>query len=255
MSTLGVVVFSLQGMQHLPECLESTKWADAVVLLHAGGGEPMDGVTPFSSLVVRKLASTKELGDIPREIKTDWVLHLWGEERIGEELREEIRGLCREELAPAPLGYRIPIRSRLLGRWVEGSLWGPSPAPRLSRGMEEITSGWWNSTADRLREYTILRRGWIEDYTAAELRNGIDRVQDISGLWAKRLQTGGEGLSPTAGVLYPLQVFFKMLLGSRVWFNGFAGLTLSTLGAYATLLACAKAWETRNVTERKRGEG
>jgi len=38
-----------------------------------------------------------------------------------------------------------------------------------------------------------------------------------------------------------------------LFLNGFAGLTLSTLAAYAAFLACAKIWEAKNVTERKKG--
>lgn len=255
MSTLGVVVLSLRGMQHLSECLESVRWADATLLLHAGGGKPLDGVAPFSSLVLRNLASIKELADISPEIGTDWILCLWGEERIEGELREELRALCREGLSPAPLAYRIPIRSRLMGRWVEGSLWGPSPALRLGRGSEKIISGWWHPADNRPREYPVLRRGWIGDYSASELKHGIDRVQDISKLWAERLQARGDRPSPLASVLWPLQVFIRMLFKNRAAFHGFAGLTLATLAAYATLLASAKAWEAKNVVGREKGAG
>ncbi len=253
MPTLGVVVLSLRGMQHLSECLESVKWADAVELLHVGEGEPPGGVSANFPLVPRKLASTEELGDIPRQIATDWVLYLWGEERVEPELREELRELCQEKMAAAPFGYRIPIRSRLLGCWVEGSLLGPSPSLRLSRGIEEITSGWWGSAENRLQGYPTLQRGWLGDYSAAELKHGFDRLQDISQIWAERLQTKGENLTPLASVLRPLPVFIKVLLRNRLFLNGFAGLTLSTLAAYGAFLACAKIWEARNVTERKKG--
>lgn len=240
-------------MQHLSECLESVKWADAVELLHVGEGEPPGGVSANFPLVLRKVASTEELGDIPRQIATDWILYLWGEERVEPELREELRELCQEKMAAAPLGYRIPIRSRLLGCWVEGSLLGPSPSLRLSRGIEEITSGWWSSAENRLQGCPTLQRGWLGDYTAAELKHGFDRLQDISQIWAARLETKGENLTGLASVLRPLPVFIKVLLRNRLFLNGFAGLTLSTLAAYGAFLACAKIWEAKNVTERKKG--
>ena len=241
-------------MQHLSECLESVKWADRVTLFHAGGGEPPEGLTPFPSLVLENVASPRELGALPRETGTDWVLHLWGEERVEEGLREELLAICQEELPTSPLGYRVPIRSQLLGRWVEGSLLGPSPALRLSRRVEEIPSGWWGSAEDNLREYPTVRRGWIGDYTADGLKNGVDQIQRITGVWAERLQIKGQFLSPMANLLSPLRVFVKILLMNGVLSNGFAGLTLSTLAAYATLLTSAKVWEARNAWEKKKDE-
>ena len=254
MSTLGVVVLSVRGMQHLSGCLESVKWADRVTLLHIGEGEPLQGVMPFSSVVYRKVAAPEELGHLSWESGTDWLLHLWGEERVEEDLGEELRAVCREAPAPSPLGYRIPIRSRLLGRWTEGSLLGPSPALRLSRRVEEIPSGWWGPAEDSFGRYPTLGRGWIEDYSAAELRNGIDQIQSIAEIWAGRLQRRGRLPSPAANILLSLRVFAKMLLMNGLFSNGFAGLTLSILAAYAALLTGAKMWEASHANGRKKDE-
>lgn len=239
-------------MKHLADCLESVKWADAVTVLHAGEGEPLIGVSPFSSLTLRKIAFAQESKELCQEARTDWVLHLWGEERLEGELQEELRTLCRRELSQVPMAYRVPVRSHLLGRWVEGSLLGPSPALRLSRRVGETPFGWWNATASEECESPTLPRGWISDRTAAVLKDGVDLIQGISGLWAERLRTQGQEPGPISMVLGPLQVFLTMLFKNGIFSHGFAGLTLSTLAAYAVLLTGAKAWEARNVRGRER---
>lgn len=247
MSSLGVVVFSLRGMKHLAQCLESVQWADSVAVLYAGDGEPSIGANARSSVMLRKVVSGKEVKQLSQEIRADWVLHLWGEERVEAELGEELRALCKAGLPEAPLGYRIPIRSHLLGRWVEGSLLGPSPALRLSRGVGEISPGWWGEMESRIQETPMLPRGWIGDYTSAELSEGVDRLQSISDLWAQRLQAEGRSLSPLAMALCPLRVFTRLLIKNGVFSHGLAGLTLSTMAAYVTLLSGAKVWEARRV--------
>lgn len=239
-------------MKHLAECLESVKWADVVTVLHAGEGEPLIGINPFSSLTLRKIAFAQEWDGLAQEVKTDWILHLWGEERLEGELQEELRALCQRELSQAPMAYRVPVRSHLLGRWVEGSLLGPSPALRLSRKVGETPFGWWNVTASKVRESPMLPRGWINDCTAAVLKDGVDLIQRVSGLWAERLRTKGQEPGPISMVLGPFQVFLTMLFKNGIFSYGFAGLTLSTLAAYAVLLTGAKAWEARNVRGRER---
>lgn len=250
MSSLGVVVLSLQGMKHLAQCLESVQWADVVVLIHVGEGEPAIGANLCPPSIVRKVSGSEGARKLSQEIQTDWVLHLWGEERVEADLRDELLALCKRELTQLPGGYRIPLRSLLLGRWVEGSLWGPSPSLRLSREVEELSLGWWNTKERRVQESPGLLRGWIEDYSSTELSEGVGRVEAISNLWAEQLQARGRTLSPAAMAVCSLRVFMNSAFS-----NGFAGLTLSTLAAYATLLSGAKLWEARNVRDRAKGEG
>lgn len=234
-------------MKHLAECLESVKWADAVTVLHAGEGEPAIGMSPLSSLTLRKIAFAQESEELCQEARTDWLLHLWGEERVEGELQEELRALCRKELSQAPMAYRIPVRSHLLGRWVEGSLLGPSPALRLNRRAGELPSGWWSSTENIARESPTLPRGWISDFTAAALKDGIDRIQSVSELWAERLRTPGQEPEMPSMVLGPFQIFLRLLFKNGILSHGFAGLTLSILAAYAALLTGARVWEAKNV--------
>lgn len=243
MSTLGVVIFSLQRMKHLSQCLDSVKWADAVTVFHIGEGEPPVEGLSHSSLTFRKIASKVEAKELSREIRTDWLLSLWGEERVEGDLREELRALCRERPSNDHIQYRVPVRSRVLGCWVEGSLLGPSPAIRLGRGIVEIMPGWWSSSERGVGAVKSLTRGWIGDYSAATLNNGVEQIQSISDLWVKQLQGGGQSLGPIATIRCSLQAFMRLLLMNGIIGQGLPALTISTLAAYTTLLTGAKIWE------------
>ncbi|MFQ5849134.1 MAG: hypothetical protein ACE5JU_00940 [Candidatus Binatia bacterium] len=238
MPTLGVVVFSLQGMKHLSRCLDSVQWADAVTVRR------LDQET-------RALASG-EAGQPFQEISTDWVLHLWGEERVEAELSEELRLIRQAELQTAPLSYLIPVRSHLLGCWVKGSLWGPTPSPRLCRWVEDLPVGWW-SVARKVRRGTSgLVHGWIGDYCCAELRDGVDRINSMSSLWAERLLSEGRSLNTFALTVRPLRILMRLLFINRLFCEGLAGLSLSVLAAYATLAGGMKLWEARQAASRVR---
>ncbi len=251
MSTLGVVVLSLKGMKHLPECLGSVQWADAVLVLHADDDEPPLGPGSCSSLVVRKAASAKELKRLAGEIKTDWVLHLWGEERVGESLKERLHALRSASFSNPPAAYRIPIRSQLLGCWVEGNLWGPTPALRLCRAATPFSFEPWDTPIKENGAMPGLMEGWIDDYTLADLGHGMEQIQAVSGLWADYLESEGRNLSPVAVTNRSFQVFVRLLLKNRGLTKGLAGLTLSVLAAYVVLLGGAKCWEARYVSGKK----
>ena len=248
MPTIGVVVISLQGMKHLSECLESAQWADEVLLLHAGGGEPETGDGAFPSLQIRRVASLAEARQSFREIKSDWVLHLWGEERAEAGLGEELRAVCREGSADVPLSYRIPVRSYILGRWAAGSVSAPSLGVRVTRNVEEIPLGWWMEG----KPAATLARGWIGDYGCSELSHAVDHVQGLSDFWAESLRGMVSPPGSARTVLRSLQVFVKMLLLNRFFSRGLAGITLSALASYAVLLSGAKLWEAKHAGVKRR---
>ncbi|NIO11366.1 MAG: hypothetical protein GTO40_26460 [Deltaproteobacteria bacterium] len=230
MSSLGVVVFSLHGMKHLSECLESVQWADAVKVWQLDEVNDLDPI--------------RDAGRVAQELKTEWLLHLWGEERVTAKLREELTVLCRTGPETTPSSYRIPVRSLILGRWVRGSLWGSFPSRRLWRKTARLPDSWWNrETRSNDLPWGSLNQ-WIEDLSCADLRDGVHHVNQISSLWAQQLELEGRNLSTLAISLNPFCVSMRLLLVHGLLFSGLPGLTLSGLASYATLVSGMKWWES-----------
>lgn len=240
MATFGVVVFSLDKMKHLAQCLESVAWADRVMLLHAGCGDPAVG-KEFPALTVRRLSSWSGVEDYSRDIGTDWVLWLWGEERLDPMLAGELRVLKTQPLIDSTRAYKIAVRSYILHHWVEGSISGSSPAIRLSRG-KEIPSGWWMRPLDAEN----ISRGWIEDRGTAELAVAVDYVQALSDFWAARLMKLTVPPGALKTIFASAGVKVKMLLHNGNFVRGLSGIALSALASYSVLLSGAKMWEARH---------
>ncbi len=240
MPAFAVVVLSQQGTKHLAECLKSVAWADEILLLHSGGGAPALGESEFPGLVVRALAAPADAEKYSAEIRSDWVLHLWGDERVDARLAAELQALRRGG-PPNPAGYRIRVRSYILGEWIEGSVSGPSPALRLAGKAQEFPSGWWEKEDNSLN----LAGGWIEDYGCSDLGDAVERVQEVSRFWAGRLLQAAPAPGAGEAVFASLGVFLKMFFFHRFFARGLAGITLSALASYAVLLSGAKLWEAR----------
>ena len=247
MPTLGVVVLSRGKTKHLTECLQSVSWADEVLLVHAGGGEPELGNGKWPSLIIRNVPSLAGAEKHFAEIRTDWILQLWAEERLDPDLADEISALCRGPSRSGPESYRIAICSHIMGKWLEGSVSGPSPAVRLSRKIESMPFGWWLEA----RSAETLQRGCIQDHGCSELVRAVERVQELSDWWAANLQSAASSPGAFGTVLGSLKVFFKMLVIDRLFSGGIAGVTLSALASYAVLLSGAKLWEAKHVGAKR----
>jgi hypothetical protein len=243
MATVGVIVLSFDGMKQLPQCLESVAWADRVLLLHAGG-DPTVG-REFPALSVRRLSSWSEIEGYVDEIGTDWVLWLWGDERVDRLLADEIRGLQSAPQADGPPAYKIPVRSFILGCWVNGGIAGPSPSVRLSRGMQ-VPHGWWMSASAA----GTFSHGAIEDRGTEELAAAVDRVQSLSDFWTARLMKTADPPGALKTILISMRVKMRVLFDNGFFARGLSGIALAGLASYSVLLSGAKFWEARHVKGR-----
>ena len=251
MPTVGVIIFSTEGMKRLAECLNSVAWADEVLLLHAGATPPEPRTIAGGLIKLKTVSSLVEAAVACREIDSEWILRLWGEERVEPELREELQALRQGRLTDGGSSYRIPVRSYLLGGWAAGSVSGASPAPRLYRKSASPEAGWWSAT----EEARVLRRGWIGDYSCAELSRAVDYVQLLSDFWARQLGVVSPPPTATRAVLASLRVFLRILFANGIFFRGLAGVALSALAGYAVLLSGAKAWEAKHAGARENTPG
>lgn len=243
MATIGVVVFTLGGTRSLETCLESKRWADSVILLHLGAGEP--AVQEESSLPdsIERAFSIEQAGQRLGAMKTDWVLHLWAGERLNPRLEEAIVSLRKKGEGDSSRSYRLEIRSRLFSRWVRGSLWGASPSPRLSAELRDLSHGWWREPSAVGR--APLLPGWIEDYSVENLGHGLERLNRFSTLCAERASCPAIRFGPFSTALYSFWVGSRLLIMNRIVAQGFAGVAFAVLTGYAVLLEGAKRWERR----------
>jgi hypothetical protein len=230
MPTLGVVVYSLRGMSHLPQCLESVQWADTVT------------ICPLDQEEAAHISGGS--GKAIQATHTDWVLHLWGDECVEDQLADALQRLRREDPRQSLPAYRVPIRSFLLGRWVEGSLWSPTPSMRLCRETRDFPIHWWDSQSPVHNGKATVLPGWINDYSSSDLAVGVERLNVVSSLWAQELGSDGRALSRTSLVTYPMWVLMRLLFVKGLVFQGMAGLSLSALSAYGTMVGGIKWHET-----------
>jgi len=130
-----VMVFTLDEEQNLPRCLESLRWCDDVIVIDSFSTDRTEEISRaagarFYEHVFEGFGSQRNWAMDNTAPKHDWILVLDADERVPDELVEEMR----ETLAAAPESvgaYRLSRRFYLWGRWLRHSSLYPTWVVRL----------------------------------------------------------------------------------------------------------------------------
>ena len=176
--------------------------------------------------------------------RNDWVLCVDADERISEELREQIVAELR---APRAFVYALPRRNRFLGRWLKHGEGYPDWSVRLfhrkhARWGDEVVH---EKVATRL---PVLRlRGDLLHDSAEDLEKYLDKQNRYTSLQAESLRAAGRRASVWQLIFSPLLRFVKFYVVRLGFLDGVPGLVHVAIGCmnsfnkYAKLRALERA--------------
>src|SRR5688500_6701792 len=118
--TIAAVVITKDEEHNIAACLESIRWVDELIVVEAEGRdrtvELATGYTPM--VFVRPWAGygpQKNFGIA--QARADWILVVDADERVTDDLRQEIQALLAARPAAEIGGYEIPRRNFFDGKW------------------------------------------------------------------------------------------------------------------------------------------
>ena len=116
---MSAIVITKNEADAIADALASLSWADEIVVVDAESTDNTVAIArQFTDRVyVRPWNGYVEQKNHAASLAThDWIFSLDADERVTDELRDEIRALLRSE--PTMRGYRMPRVSFYLGRWM-----------------------------------------------------------------------------------------------------------------------------------------
>jgi glycosyltransferase involved in cell wall biosynthesis len=245
MARLSVMVLTLNEERNIPECLESVRWADEIVIIDSGSGDrTVELARQFTGAIfqvewkgygaTRNLALGKATGE--------WVLWLDADERVTPELAQEIRAILADDPAETA-GFRIARRAYFLGRWIRHCGWYPSRVVRLFRRERA------HFTETSVHERLVID-GPAKDaahdllhFTDPDLHHYLTKFNRYTSLAADDLQARGHRFRMFDVTLRPLFTFLKMYVFRRGFLDGIPGLILCVLSSAYVFAKYAKLWE------------
>lgn len=243
---LSVLVVARDEERNLAGCLESARFADErVVVVDAASRDATQAIAERLANVVSVRAFDDFAGQRNAALALasgDWVLSIDADERITPELAQEIRGRLADHRSTAA-GFRVPIRSEILGRPFGHSGTQQDMPLRLFRRARGRWSGAVHETVDVEgpvgRMESPLRHRSLPD-----MKVFLGKIDHYTTLEARDLFASGRRFRTRELTLAPCWTFLKLYLYRQGYRDGVEGLMFCALSAVSVAV---RTWKLREL--------
>lgn len=235
MTHLTAIILTYNESRHIQACIESVKFADAVVVFDSystdntvdlARGAGADVIqNPFSDYATQRNAALDSVRD-----KTDWVLFVDADERVDISLADEIRRVIQTDEA---VGWRIPRHNYIFGKLTRATGWYPDYQTRLLK----IGFAQYDPTR-KVHEVVILNGelGTLNNplihYNYDDSRQFAQKQRKYTAYEAKILYESGIRPKFRNYILQPIRHFKWRFFELKGYRDGLHGLRLSMLMAW-----------------------
>jgi len=235
--TLSAAVITLDEEQNLRELLPRLDWVDEVVLVDGGSRDATVEVAQAAGcrIASRRFDGFARQRNVALSMATsDWVLSIDADERPTPALADEIRWRVARTRAS---GFRVPIRSTILGRPLRRAGTQDDVPLRLVR---RSAARWIGDVHERLRvEGRVGRlRSWLVHRTQSDLDEFLVKMHRYTDLDARARVVAN--CRPRAGARYvaPAREVLRRMFYKQGFLDGPAGWAFCLLsGWYEYVLA------------------
>ncbi len=253
METISVVLSVFNEEAKLSRTLAALKWADEVIVIDNGSTDSTAMIArQYGAKVTRgknnpMLNINKNLGFA--KAKSDWILSLDGDEVIPPELAREIK---EKVLGSHIVGYWIPRKNILFGKWMQHGIWWPDKQLRLfKRGMGAFP-------CKHVHEYLVVDGPTSEltvpmvhyNYeSVSQFIRKVDEIYTVSEV--NNLIASGYRAVWHDAIKFPMSDFVKTYFAQGGYRDGLHGLVLSMFQAFYSFVVFVKLWEREKFAEHE----
>ncbi|MBL8694452.1 MAG: glycosyltransferase family 2 protein [Planctomycetes bacterium] len=250
MPRVTACVLTKNEEKHLPACLESLRWADALQVLDSGSTDrTLEIARRFGAQILQRPWTGFYDQRVHQfaMVETEWLFWLDADERCTPQLAQEIRDLLKSE--PARAGYTVPRLTYFLDAPIRRCGWFPDRMPRLFRKDS------WSFNRPGIHAKIEIRggsgelRGLIEHYPYDSLAVYYRKMASYAVETADYKFAQGKRCSLAGALAIGPARFLKTYLLQRGFLDGRAGLVVSWLSAVSDSM---KYLELYDRTRRER---
>ncbi len=253
-ATIAVVVITKNEAKNISNCLQCLNWVHEVVVVDAQStDETVDIAKKFAEKVFVRpwpgFGAQKNFGI--EHAASDWILILDADERVSEELAEEIQNILTLHSPTTFHAFRIPRRNYFYGKWIQ---WGgayPDYQIRLfQRGKARYN--------DVAVHENLLVDGSIgtlsqhlDHYTERRITDHFRKFNLYTTLAALEKSKSKKTVFWYHLVCNPFVIFFKTYVLKKGYRDGTRGVIFAVFASMYTFVKYTKLFEGE-VAERKK---
>ncbi len=245
MKQLSALVLTYNEEDNIAACLDSISWIERIIVVDSYSDDQTEEICQqynnldFYKNKFKDFASQRNFG--LNKIESEWVFVIDADERVTEELRDEIIETLNQ---PEAEGYEIARKNYFLGKWIKYCGWYPDYTLRLFKSKYKY-SGLVHESPQINGKIKKLENDFIH-YTYQDLESYAAKMNQYTTLDAEKKYRAGKTVSISYILLRPFLEFIKKLIFKRGFLLGSQGLILSALSAYYQFLKAIKLWELNN---------
>ena len=255
--TLSVVISAHNEEEMLGSCLESVTWADEIVVVDNKSVDRTSGIAEAYRAKVFKRPNNPLMLNINKNFgftkaTGNWILSLDADERVSEKLNQEIKAILRHPPASnhEPVGFFIPRKNIIFGKWIKHGLWYPDYQLRLFRNGKGKFPGKHNHELLEVKGETEKLKGHIIHYNYTSTNQYVKKIMDYySDNEVASFLESGKTIRWYDAIRMPASDFLTNFFAREGYKDGLHGLVLSLMQAFYMFIVFVKIWEKQGFWE------
>ncbi len=248
---LSVLIVAKNEAHNLADCLRAASWADErVVVVDAASRDATREIarTMADVVIVRPFDDFASQRNCALEAASgDWVLSIDADERATPALAEEVRRVIADQAGPHR-GFRVPIRSVILGRPFAYSGTQHDLPLRLFRRDSGRWVGLVHETVE-LRGTAGTIRNALGHHTLPNVEVFLGKIDHYTTLEATSMLGVGRRFRTSDVTLGPLWTFLKLYVFKQGFRDGVEGFMFCALSGVSVAV---RAWKHRELIAQGR---
>ena len=264
---ISAFVICFNEEEHIEECLKSLLFCDEIVLIDSFSTDKTIEIARRlgAKIIQRPWPGYREQKAFGlNAVANEWVVNIDADERISEELRENILRVLTSAHAGDPqikkiAGYYVNRVVFYLGRWWRKGGWYPEYRLRVFRRQLVQWGGIEPHEKAIVNGETAILPGEIYHFTYKNMAEQFSRLHSLSSIAAREEFEMGRRANIPSLFINPILRMLKFYFLKKGYREGMAGLVVAGVEGVYTYMKYAKLWElgylqANEAKENKSGE-
>jgi len=243
---ISAIVITKNEENNISDCLETIKWADEIIVVDSGSDDNTIAIAKKSTVKVYNIENQsiteKRIYSITKTCN-DWILFLDADERITEELKNEITSL---ELDEETAGYHINRRNYWFGKWIKHSANYPDYQLRLFNKNKCSVANRFVHEGVETNGKTLKLKNDMIHYSYRDLTHMIKKINHVSTLEAKEHFKNNKKITKFGVFTHALSAFLRIYLSNKGYNDKIEGFFVSFCYSFTNFVSHLKLLKMQN---------